>query len=79
MPRFCTVASEVNTINRLIKPSELEKTHMITHVIISDSGSKKWTYLRHQLKRLTHSDIQRFAAETTVRFAIRIARIEFLK
>ena len=60
MPRFRTVASEVNTVHRLVNVDDVVKASLITQIITSDRGRKKWHYLRSHLQAMSQTKIQRF-------------------
>ena len=74
MPRFRTVASEVNTVHRLVNASPITKADLITHIITADSGSKKWKYLRTHLRTMTTAEIEAFIQINDSYFATKIAK-----
>ena len=74
MPRYQTVASEVNTVRRLVSATEIDKAELITQIITSDRGSKKWIYLRTYLRNMKQSDIQAFIDREPHHFAKEIAK-----
>ena len=75
MPRFRTVASEVNTVRMLINATDIDKAEMITQIITEDRGGKKWHYLRHHLRDMNQADIQAFIDRNPYQyFAKKIAK-----